>query len=86
MKTPMKICRAILLLAFMLSAMACAKEPSSAEAPKAQVSTSTAAPAAKGSSAPKPIDLTGRIHFLGSKLVGSHGGVFRAWAGGVRVG
>ena len=81
----MKIWHATLLIGFTLSAMACAKDPSS-DTPKAQVSTSAAAPAAKGSTAQEPINLTGRIHFLGSKLIGSHGGVFRTWSGELRMG
>ncbi len=81
----MKILHATLLIAFTLSAKACAKDPAS-DAPKAQVSKSVAAPAAKGSTSQKPINLTGTIHFLGSKMIGSHGGVFRTWSGELRMG
>lgn len=51
------------------------------EAPKA-----AEPPAPKGPTARKVVDLTGTIGFLGSKVSGSHGGVFQQWSGGLLMG
>ena len=45
-----------------------------------------AAPAPKGPTARKVVDLTGTIGFVGSKVSGSHAGVFQEWSGGMLMG
>ena len=63
--------------------------PAAAPAPSAVVDEApkaAAAPTAKGPTARKVVDLTGTIGFVGSKVSGSHGGVFQEWSGGVLVG
>jgi polyisoprenoid-binding protein YceI len=81
-------------LALSLLVSGCAKDPSAA-APKAAVGEAksatakapAAAPAAKAASAKRaPIQLTGTFGFVGSKVTGSHSGVFKTWSGTVTMG
>ena len=90
--------RILFIACFMLS-FGCAKDPSK-DAPKAQVGqtkTTEAKPKAKAKApapAPAPkaktanaaVALEGTVGFTGSKVTGSHDGVFKDWSGTMTVG
>ena len=78
----------------LLSTSGCAKDPSK-DAPLAQVGHSkpaTSSDALKQPARPpqtkdkEGIPLTGTIGFVGSKVTGSHEGIFKTWTGRVKLG
>lgn len=92
----------LLLLSGSLVVAGCAKDPSKdapqatageateAAAPKADPAPKTAPVAAKEAKAPAPspktVGLSGTVGFTGSKVTGSHDGVFKTWAGSALMG
>ena len=88
----------VLAITGALAVSGCAKDPS-VDAPQATVGEKKAAPAAKSPApAAKPetktgaaekastVALKGDIGFVGSKVTGSHTGVFKEWSGAVTMG
>lgn len=67
-----------------------APDPNADGAPKAAGDPKAEAPATptenKEPTARKVIDLTGQISFVGSKVSGSHSGLFKEWTGGILLG
>ena len=83
-------------LALSVTTSGCAKDPSQ-DAPKAEVGqahaktpkpvASTAAPAAKAAPSKRAsVSLKGTVGFVGSKVTGSHSGIFKTWSGTVEMG
>jgi polyisoprenoid-binding protein YceI len=87
-------------LSFAVTTSGCAKDPSKA-APKAEVGAAqakapeaaaspkpaAAAPAAKAAASKRAsMALSGTVGFVGSKVTGSHSGVFKTWSGAVEMG
>ena len=69
------------------AAKAAAPAPSGADKATATTAKSASAPAkSPAKSAPKVMALEGTLGFVGSKVTGSHTGLFKTWSGEARLG